>query len=309
MIRERIHPATYVELQSQIATIEQNQLLADETNFVAREEARTILERRVIDRTELLMQGADKGEKKRLRALKRQALRTKSSLGQVNEQLFLTVREKIKSGDYTKPGLKHTFRGYIELCDREEWSDPPRYDHLDAFIDGILQISALPRAQRQPEPEMVYYQPTPARIVLDMLERLSLSTNDVLYDLGSGLGRVVSIVALVSDTFVKGIEFEPAYYVYAQRRASELALPRVAFVNADAREVNYADGTVFFLYTPFKGKILQRVLELLRYESHKRRIRVCTYGPGTLDMMQQDWLVSVDDPEPTVNRVAIFENR
>jgi SAM-dependent methyltransferase len=189
------------------------------------------------------------------------------------------------------------------------WSDPPRYDPLDTFVDGILRISVLPRPQLRAEPEMVYYQPTPARIVLDMVDRLALSPRDVVYDLGSGLGRVVCLVALVSEARGIGVEFEPAYAAHAQRCARDLGLARAAFVNADAREVTYGDGTVFFLYTPFKGAILQRVVELLRYEAGKRRIRVCTYGPGTLDMLQQEWLVSVDDHEPSVDQVAIFENR
>ena len=156
---------------------------------------------------------------------------------------------------------------------------------------------------------MVYYQPTPARIVLDLVDRLSLSSTDLFYDLGSGLGRVVITAALVSSAHMRGVEFEPAYCEYAQRHARALGLANVSFVNADAREVRYADGTVFFLYTPFKGTILQRVVQLLQFEARQRKIRVCTYGPGTLEMLQQDWLRSVDDAEPTIHRAAIFESR
>lgn len=309
MVYESIHPAVYDEINAQIEHIGSDRLLAEATNFVAREAARRLLDRSVVDRLETLMQDADKGPKKRLRALKRQALGVKSVLEQANERLFATFRNKLKREDYTTAELIELFRGYIEPSSSEEWSDPPRYDYLDTFIDGVLQISVTPRQQRQPEPEMVYYQPTPARIVLDMVARLRLTQDDVFYDLGSGLGRVPILVALVSDARAKGVEFEPAYHDYAQRRVRDLRIPRVTCINADVRDVNYADGTVFFLYTPFRGKILQRVFDLLRYESRKRNISICTYGPGTLDAARQSWLGSIDDQEPDIHHVTIFHRR
>ena len=309
MLYERIHPTEYAELQARLAAVEADRSLADVPNFFARAAARTSIDRHVIRRVEYLLDGADKGEKKRLRALKREALRIQNLLAQVDEQFFVSFRRQIAAGAYTPAGVRELLRGFVEPCEREEWSDPPRYDPLDTFLDGILRISLLPRPQLRPDPEMVYYQPTPARIVLDMVDRLSLSPQDVVYDLGSGLGRVVCLVALVSEACGIGVEFEPAYAAHAQRSARELGLARAAFVNADARDVIYADGTVFFLYTPFKGAILQRVVELLRHEAGKRRIRVCTYGPGTLDMAQQEWLVCADDREPGVDHVAIFESR
>ncbi len=141
-----------------------------------------------------------------------------------------------------------------------------------------------------------------------MADRLALSSDDVLYDLGAGLGRVVFILALASAGHMKGVEVEPAFVDDARRRARDLNLARVSFINADARQVDYADGTVFFLYTPFKGSILRRVLALLRAQARQRRIRVCTYGPGTLEIQDQDWLTSDDDPENDVHYVTIFES-
>ncbi len=84
---------------------------------------------------------------------------------------------------------------------------------------------------------------------------------------------------------------------------------RTTFINGDARDVDYADGTVFYLYTPFKGSVLQTVLERLRAESQRRRIRVCTYGPGTLEVLPQEWLVSSDSWEPDIHRPTIYESR
>lgn len=303
---ERLHPDVFADLQARIAIIEHDLSLAGDAAFVAREAARAEIEQQIV-RLEQLMAGAPKGEKQRLRALKRQALAVQRRLEYDNEQLFVSLRAQVQAGDYDKAALRLTLERCVDPNLPEEWDDPPRYDALDTLVDGILQIGTLPRAQRQPEPDMVGYQPTPARIVLDLVRRLALGPADVLYDLGCGLGRVVLLAALASDARVTGVEFEPTYVAFAQRRAADLNLARASFINADAREVNYADGTVFFLYTPFKGKILQRVLALLRYEAGRRRIRVCGYGPGTLDLLEQDWLAAVDEPD--IHRAEIFVSR
>ena len=49
----------------------------------------------------------------------------------------------------------------------------------------------------------------------------------------------------------------------------ELNLSEVDFINVDAREAEYADGTVFFLYTPFEGKMLLEVLGRLKEEAQR----------------------------------------
>lgn len=307
MPRAMIDPVLYDELQAHIRMIDEDRSLDEQQNFVAREDARRVLERQVVGVLERLIDDADKGERKRLRAVKRAALHVKSRLEQTNELLFEAFRTGIKSAVFTPNELLERFSGYIDRSQVEEWGDPPRYDQLDTFVDGVLRIDVLPREQREPDPEMVLYQPTPARIVVDLLQRLRLGPDDVFYDLGSGVGRVTILVALLSDARARGVEYETAYADYAQRRVKDLELPRSTFINADARDVNYADGTVFFLYTPFKGKILQRVLALLRHEARNRRIRVCTYGPGTFELIEEGGFTCVDEFAPDIHRVAIFE--
>ena len=67
---------------------------------------------------------------------------------------------------------------------------------------------------------MVFYQPTPGRIIFELVERAALQKHDTFYDLGSGLGQVVILVSLLSGARAKGIEFDPAYCEYARRCAT-----------------------------------------------------------------------------------------
>jgi precorrin-6B methylase 2 len=138
------------------------------------------------------------------------------------------------------------------------------------------------------------------------VERADFRQGDVFYDIGSGLGQVSILVHLLSGVQAKGVEVEPAYCDYARRCARGLNLSQVEFINVDAREADYSDGTVFFLYTPFEGKMLEQVLERLKNESRTRRIRLYTYGPCTLQVTRQRWLERVDQNGNQVHRLAIF---
>jgi SAM-dependent methyltransferase len=155
---------------------------------------------------------------------------------------------------------------------------------------------------------MVFYQPTPARIVLELIEKADLTKEDVFYDAGSGLGQVAILVNLLSGVRTKGVELEPAYCDYARRCTRELNLSQVEFMNVDAREADYSDGTVFFMYTPFEGSLLQEVLEKLKGESCKRMIWVYTYGPCTLQVARQSWLERVDRNGDCMHKLAMFRS-
>jgi hypothetical protein len=80
----------------------------------------------------------------------------------------------------------------------------------------------------------------------------------------------------------------------------------VESIHADARDVDYSAGTVFFLYTPFEGGILETVLEKLRAETG-RDVRVFTYGPCTAAVAGMDWLKPSAGKAAGMHELGMFE--
>ncbi len=295
------------EIQSDIKAIEKNSALYEETNFDSRVEAIDYIEFNVIDRIEGLLHTINQPEE--LTILKQYAERVKRQLEEINDNLFQRLRADIRAGVCPGTALKGLIDEYVG-CDSRggKQQDEIGYDSLDVFINGLLLIQAVPIETKDREPEMVYYQQTPARIILELVEKAHLTGKDVFYDLGSGLGQVPILVNLLSGATAKGIEFEPAYCDYARGCAAELNLSRVEFVNVDTRKVDYSDGTVFFMYTPFEGRLLQEVLEKLRGESRRRRIRLFTYGPCTPKVSRQSWLKCVDQNGAHIYKLGVFRS-
>lgn len=150
----------------------------------------------------------------------------------------------------------------------------------------------MPEETLDREPEMIFYQKTPARIILELINKADFKPHDVFFDLGSGLGQVSILVNLLTSVLSMGVEFEPSFCKYAMACATELNLTNVKFINIDARYADYGAGTVFFLYTPFEGKMLQDVLQKLNSEGKKRKIRVFTYGPCMPHVAKKAWLIN-----------------
>ncbi len=296
------------QIKSDIEAVARNAALYEEANFNAREAALDFVEFDIIGPIEGLHDNTP-GQAHEIAALKLSAETVKSRLEAVNEALFRKLRAAIRSGRLRGAELQRRIVEYTGSgLAGEAQGDEPGYDSVDAFIGGILLIGTAPGETKARGPEMVPYQPSPARVILELLEKANLKQEDVFFDVGSGLGQVAILVNLLSGARVKGVEFEPAYCDYARRCADELKLSRVEFINADASDLEYSDGTVFYIYTPFRGELLQKLLRKLKDEAQKRMIWVYTYGPCTAQVAQQSWLQQVDPHDNLPYKLAIFRS-
>jgi SAM-dependent methyltransferase len=146
----------------------------------------------------------------------------------------------------------------------------------DAFVDELLQIEAPPPDAPLPR-GAVPYLPCGVDEILAMVRDAPVGPSDELVDLGSGLGRVAILVHLLSGARTRGIEIQEALVRGATALAARLALRDVSFVHADAAQVEL-DGSRFFLYAPFEGAVLARVVDRLHAVARRRRIVVGAVG-------------------------------
>lgn len=204
----------------------------------------------------------------------------------LDAQWFDLLRPAIRAGALRGPALRQLLAEYAS----PDTPPTPAYDLLDTFVHGLFHLAPEPTPALSLAPDMVFYQPTPVRVLLTLLDALPLTPTDVFYDLGSGLGHVPILVHLLTGLPAVGLEREPAYYAYARACADALHLPHVTFVQTDARDADFSEGTLFYLYTPFTGNILQTVLEKLKKHAQTRTIRLLTYGPCTAPVAAQNWL-------------------
>lgn len=287
-------------LGDELGDLETDSTLEEEANLAARAKALDF----VAFLDEVVRVNAPNDE---LFALKRRADLLRARLLPINQRLFLGLKERIRTGVAPSRELRRELDRFTRYLPGSHGQAHFGFDGLDVLLDGVFEVSGHPNQTRSPLPDMVHFEPTPARVVLDLIDHVRIGPDDVLYDIGSGLGRVVILVSLLAGIRAVGVEYQPEYHLYARQCADELRVTRAGFVNADARAVDYADGTIFYLFTPFKGAMLGSVLEKLREEARSRRITICSYGSCTRFLFGLSWLRAVD---PTANhdyRLAIFQ--
>lgn len=166
---------------------------------------------------------------------------------------------------------------------------PP--DERDAWLDVIWDSGEL--LPDEPLPAgCVPYLPCPVATVIEAVARAEITRDDVFVDIGAGLGRVAALVHMLTGAPAIGLEIQPGLVQAALARADWLDLDRVRFLQGDAPDLvgRVMTGSVFFLYCPFSGERLDRVLDALEEIAYTRPIRVCGVDTPAL---QRPWLVPI----------------
>jgi SAM-dependent methyltransferase len=126
-----------------------------------------------------------------------------------------------------------------------------RYTTVILALSLTLVTAAAPLAQgptprTQPE---VPYVATPEPVVSAMLKLANVSSTDVLYDLGSGDGRIVIMAARELGARGTGIDIDPERITEARENARRArVVDRVRFLQQDIFAADISEATVVTLY-------------------------------------------------------------
>jgi SAM-dependent methyltransferase len=156
---------------------------------------------------------------------------------------------------------------------------------MRAVATLLVSIAALAASQQPKRTPDIHFVPTPDEVVEAMLRLAEVGANDVVYDLGSGDGRIPITAARRFGARGVGIDLDPELVAQATRSAQEAGVAdRVRFVEGDIFESDISPATVVTLY------LLTSINERLRPKLQKE------LRPGTRIVSHQfrmgDW-----DPE------------
>ena len=112
-------------------------------------------------------------------------------------------------------------------------------------LDGATRAQ-IERGERTPD---VIFVPTPQEVVEDMLRLANLRQGDVLYDLGSGDGRIPVTAAKLYGVRAVGIDIDPERIREALDNARRNGVDQlVQFRLDDLFKADFRDATVITLY-------------------------------------------------------------
>lgn len=137
---------------------------------------------------------------------------------------------------------------------------------------GALSASRLPGNSQKGEPcpqaspsveAHPLFVPTPIGVAREMLQLAGVGTDDVVYDLGSGDGRIVIMAASEFGAYAVGVEIDQKLARQSQRRIAELGLEeRARIIRGDLFAADLVPATVVTLYlSSLINRKLRPVLE------------------------------------------------
>jgi hypothetical protein len=290
------------QLAKDLAEVEENPDLYRDSNLALRTEALELVN---------LIEDMQRVRKKDrdLSQLHQRGTALRRRLEQINSSLFSRLRGRIITGDYDRVEIRDLFNLYTDYRISKPGRPHYGYEDLDGLVAGVFLPKPAPDETLERQPGMVRYQPTPASVILELIDQVDFSPEDTFCDLGSGLGQVVGMVNLLSGVRCVGVEYQPAYFDYATKMAAKLGLKDITFINADAQDADFSDGTVFFMFNPFGGRIFDAVMDKLHSVAQTRVIRVCSYGSCTEPINQLPWLEIADPSTIHEFKLAVFVSR
>lgn len=158
-----------------------------------------------------------------------------------------------------------------------------RTDTLGSSDSPIPGLDVVPQSQKSDVP----YVPTATPVVNKMLEMADVDGDDLVYDLGSGDGRIVIQAAKRYGARGVGIEIDPELVEKARAKARAAGVSdRVQFRQADLFETDFSDATVVTMY------LLPSVNKELRPQLFEQ------LAPGT-PVVSHDFDMGAWEPEQT----------
>jgi hypothetical protein len=183
----------------------------------------------------------------------------------------------------------------ITVAALEQFLFRPAFAFDRKVIDAVLGVAREGRENEllpKRDENCWYYIPSSTGAVMELINRVTVSRNMVVYDIGSGWGKPAMLLALLTGANVVGVDWEPSYCAKATEAAAKLNIDNARFVCADVRDVDLIDGDVFYLFHPFEGDVLEDFLDtVLMRVALQKPIIVVFEGPGRKRLRSRTWLV------------------
>ena len=131
------------------------------------------------------------------------------------------------------------------------------------FAPAVMAQAQADQPSRSPD---VIYVPTPQNVVEAMLKMAGVKAGDVVYDLGSGDGRIpITAVQKFSAARAIGIDIDPQRIKEANENAQKAGVTeKVRFLNQDLFTSDFSEASVITLYLlpSLNEKLRPKLLQL-----------------------------------------------
>jgi lipid II:glycine glycyltransferase (peptidoglycan interpeptide bridge formation enzyme) len=175
------------------------------------------------------------------------------------------------------------------------------------IIDGRRLVGALAASKYN---DGFSYQAPDYANIFKVAKVLDPCARDIFYDIGSGRGRVLCVMATYGMEKVVGVELVEDLCVQARLNAAQMRGRRspIEVIIGDACQVDLREGTIYFFFNPFGPSTFREVLDNIRatLDSRDRTIRIVYYNAIYERILyESDWLGDTRSLEPALSALCL----
>lgn len=222
-----------------------------------------------------------------------------------NIRHILWIKKEVSIWQYDN--FKNDLERLIEIDITKE----PFYWLSDKYFDIVLWLyhNFEDTTNIDNKKEMLGYQPTPIKVIQQILKNMPLWSDDIFYDIWSWFWRTGFFCEIYSWLQNKSVEYNERHCSFWNWIINRLKLKKSDIINKDAKEVDYSDGTIFYIFNSFVGDLFDNVMHKLEHVAKQKKIIIC--GFYTPKINESDWLKCIykkPDGEWNTNWIYIYES-
>ncbi len=147
----------------------------------------------------------------------------------------------------------------------------------DAWLDLVLGLEPPPPDGPSLPRGCVPYLPSSVEVLLRASDLVGLGPEDVFVDVGSGAGRALAAIHLLTGARVVGLEIQPELVQSSRELMARLGITNYEIAQGDCLELIglIPQAAVLLLYCPFAFDKLNRFLDRLEERARSSELRLC----------------------------------
>ena len=212
------------------------------------------------------------------------------------------IREYINKALYTTIYVR--FRYYWEWINDQYYN----INTLDN-CNGYMYNNVNPSRNKTKYDDSCHYATKDYIYSRKVIKLLKIQENDVVYDIGAGMGRFICLMARENVKKCVGIEISEDLCVIARKNAVKLRFRNapIEIKCCDAATADINDGTVFYLYNPFGINTMTEFLRNLELSImyNPRKIRIAYANSIYSNVFRKSKYLLLTNEFYTINRSKI----
>lgn len=181
-------------------------------------------------------------------------------------EIYIPLRERLSGNPMDLKAMVSAIHASGEVYDED-------------FIDSILGIPTFSdgleiRGEPLGRGEQLTYEGTSYEVIREVLDVLKPTSEDVIYDLGSGYGRFCLYGALTTDAQFRGIEMVRHRVRAADEIKDNYRVDNASFERGNVLDYDLSDATAIFMFNPFSYNTKNRILTEIDRLGERQPLRV-----------------------------------